>query len=78
MQTTEAAPLLISRHCAPFAVELSQRPVRIFKPAKTANSSGKSGTSFWKVDWDILQGSGRWENPLSASKKRFFYPRKLK
>ncbi|KDN41669.1 hypothetical protein K437DRAFT_226612 [Tilletiaria anomala UBC 951] len=44
--------------------ELTQRPVRIFKPAKTANSSGKAGTSFWRIDWDILQGSARWENPL--------------
>ncbi|UZJ53219.1 hypothetical protein CBS101457_002539 [Exobasidium rhododendri] len=44
--------------------ELRQRPVRIFKPAKTANSSGRAGTSFWRVDFDILQGSARWENPL--------------
>lgn len=47
-----------------FAAELRQRSVRIFKPAKTANSSGRAGTSFWRVDFDILQGSARWENPL--------------
>ncbi|CAO1618465.1 unnamed protein product [Jaminaea pallidilutea] len=44
--------------------ELHQRSVRIFKPAKTANSSGRAGTHHWQVDWDILQGSARWENPL--------------
>lgn len=44
--------------------ELHQRSVRIFKPAKTANSSGRAGTNHWRVDWDILQGSARWENPL--------------
>lgn len=44
--------------------ELHQRSVRIFKPAKTANSSGKAGTNHWRVDFDILQGSARWENPL--------------
>ncbi|KAL9935789.1 hypothetical protein V8E36_005366 [Tilletia maclaganii] len=44
--------------------ELRQRSVRIFKPAKTATSSGKAGTAYWKVDFDILQGSARWENPL--------------
>ncbi|EPQ26235.1 uncharacterized protein PFL1_06170 [Pseudozyma flocculosa PF-1] len=44
--------------------ELNQRSVRIFRPAKTANSSGKAGTKVWRVDWDILQGSARWENPL--------------
>ncbi|KAK0548219.1 ndufs4 NADH dehydrogenase Fe-S protein subunit [Tilletia horrida] len=43
---------------------LRARSVRIFKPAKTANSSGKAGTAYWRVDWDILQGSARWENPL--------------
>lgn len=44
--------------------ELGQRTVRVYKPAKTANSSGKAGTSFWRVDFDILHGSSRWENPL--------------
>ncbi|SAM68404.1 probable NADH-ubiquinone oxidoreductase 21 kDa subunit, mitochondrial precursor [Ustilago sp. UG-2017a] len=44
--------------------ELHQRTVRIFRPTKTANSSGKAGTKVWRVDFDILQGSARWENPL--------------
>lgn len=44
--------------------ELRQRSVRIFKPSKTSNSSGKAGTGHWRVDFDVLQGSARWENPL--------------
>lgn len=48
----------------PLSAELQQRTVRIYKPAKTANSSGRAGTSFWRVDFDILAGSARWENPL--------------
>lgn len=26
--------------------------------------SGKAGYNHWRIDWDVLQGSGRWENPL--------------
>ncbi|KAL4402929.1 Ndufs4 NADH dehydrogenase Fe-S protein subunit [Malassezia pachydermatis] len=43
---------------------LHQRTVRIYQPAKPATSSGKAGTKDWRVDFDILQGSGRWESPL--------------
>ncbi|CAO1620328.1 unnamed protein product [Parajaminaea phylloscopi] len=43
--------------------ELHQRSVRIFKPTR-ANTSGRAGTNHWKLDFDILQGSARWENPL--------------
>lgn len=46
------------------AAELRQRQVRIFKPTKTANSSGRAGTGNWRVDFDILGTSARWENPL--------------
>ena len=50
-------------HLSP-AVELHQRTVRIYRPAKTANSSGRAGTQHWRVNFDLLQGSDRWENPL--------------
>ncbi|WFD18655.1 hypothetical protein MCAP1_000862 [Malassezia caprae] len=43
---------------------LHQRSVRIYQPAKPATMSGKAGTKDWRVDFDILQGSGRWESPL--------------
>lgn len=26
--------------------------------------SAKGKTKVWRIDWDVLQGSGRWENPL--------------
>jgi NADH dehydrogenase (ubiquinone) Fe-S protein 4 len=26
--------------------------------------SGSAKTDRWRVDWDILPGGGRWENPL--------------
>ncbi|GAA6014401.1 hypothetical protein JCM10207_005448 [Rhodosporidiobolus poonsookiae] len=45
-------------------VELHRRPVRIFRPAPPPTSSAKGTAHHWRVDWDILQGAGRWENPL--------------
>jgi hypothetical protein len=30
----------------------------------TVLQSGGAKSDQWRVDWDILQGSGRWENPL--------------
>ena len=26
--------------------------------------SAKGKTKRWLIDWDVLQGAGRWENPL--------------
>ncbi|KAK4684177.1 NADH dehydrogenase (ubiquinone) Fe-S protein 4, partial [Tremellales sp. Uapishka_1] len=43
--------------------ELRYRQVRIYQPTKSTMQSGKAKTS-WKIDWDTLQGAGRWENPL--------------
>ncbi|GAA5874489.1 hypothetical protein JCM8547_007375 [Rhodosporidiobolus lusitaniae] len=44
--------------------ELHRRPVRIFRPAPPPTSSAKATSHHWRVDWDTLQGAGRWENPL--------------
>ncbi|GAA5893892.1 hypothetical protein JCM6882_003121 [Rhodosporidiobolus microsporus] len=44
--------------------ELHRRPVRIYRPAPPATSSAKGPSHEWRIDWDILQGAGRWENPL--------------
>lgn len=38
--------------------------VRIYKPTKNTMQSAKGKTKVWRIDWDVLQGSGRWENPL--------------
>lgn len=43
---------------------LHQRYVRIFQPAKPATQSGRAGTRDWRVEFELLQGSGRWESPL--------------
>ncbi|KWU42878.1 hypothetical protein RHOSPDRAFT_20454 [Rhodotorula sp. JG-1b] len=46
------------------AEEMHRRPVRIYRPAPPATSSAKTTSHNWRIDWDILQGAGRWENPL--------------
>ena len=43
--------------------ELNHRAVCIYQPTRNTMQSG-TGTGRWKIDFDILQGGGRWENPL--------------
>ncbi|EEB90503.1 hypothetical protein MPER_11281 [Moniliophthora perniciosa FA553] len=45
-------------------VELRHRQVRIYKPTRNTMQSGSGKSNKWRVDFDILQGGGRWENPL--------------
>ncbi|KAK7681560.1 hypothetical protein QCA50_015292 [Cerrena zonata] len=45
-------------------VELRHRAVRIFQPTRSTTQSGTGKSTRWRIDWEILQGSGRWENPL--------------
>lgn len=44
--------------------EMLHRQVRIFRPTKSTMQSAKGKTKRWILDWDTLQGAGRWENPL--------------
>ncbi|KAF7798414.1 hypothetical protein EIP86_009635 [Pleurotus ostreatoroseus] len=44
--------------------ELRHRAVRIFQPARSTTQSGTGKSERWRIDWEILQGAGRWENPL--------------
>ncbi|CAG8543745.1 7218_t:CDS:2 [Ambispora gerdemannii] len=44
--------------------ELRYRSVRIYRPSRTAMQSGTHNTKHWRIDFDILEGNGRWENPL--------------
>ncbi|KZP31509.1 Ndufs4, NADH dehydrogenase Fe-S protein 4 [Athelia psychrophila] len=44
--------------------ELRHRAVRIYQPTRNTMQSGGSKGERWRIDWDILQGAGRWENPL--------------
>lgn len=43
---------------------LLHRQVRIYQPTKSTMQSAKGKTKRWIVDWDVLSGAGRWENPL--------------
>jgi NADH dehydrogenase (ubiquinone) Fe-S protein 4 len=55
----------ISIHQASDApAELRHRAVRIYKPTKNMMQSAKGKTKVWRIDWDTLQGAGRWTNPL--------------
>ncbi|KIP05153.1 hypothetical protein PHLGIDRAFT_74649 [Phlebiopsis gigantea 11061_1 CR5-6] len=45
-------------------VELRHRAVRIFQPTRSTTQSGSGKSHRWRIDWDILQGGGRWENSL--------------
>ncbi|RIA90401.1 NADH-ubiquinone oxidoreductase 21kDa subunit [Glomus cerebriforme] len=44
--------------------EVLYRTVRIFKPTRTAMQSGEHNTKHWRINFDILESSDRWENPL--------------
>ncbi|PLW36092.1 hypothetical protein PCANC_18766 [Puccinia coronata f. sp. avenae] len=44
--------------------QLALRPVRIYRPSPTTMQSAKANNHTWLLDWDTLQGAGRWENPL--------------
>ncbi|TFL01327.1 NADH-ubiquinone oxidoreductase 21kDa subunit [Pterulicium gracile] len=44
--------------------ELRHRSVRIFQPTRNTMQSGSAKGTKWRIDFDILQGAGRWENPL--------------
>ncbi|KAF9817279.1 hypothetical protein IEO21_03539 [Rhodonia placenta] len=44
--------------------ELRHRSVRIFQPTRSTTQSGTGKSHRWRIDWDILSGGGRWENPL--------------
>ncbi|EJF61067.1 NADH-ubiquinone oxidoreductase 21kDa subunit [Dichomitus squalens LYAD-421 SS1] len=44
--------------------ELRHRAVRIFQPTRSTTQSGSGKSNQWRIDWDILPGGGRWENPL--------------
>ena len=44
--------------------ELRHRAVRIYQPTRNTMQSGSGKSERRRLDWDILQGAGRWENPL--------------
>ncbi|KAH9991299.1 ETC complex I subunit conserved region-domain-containing protein [Russula vinacea] len=52
------AQMLLAEH------QLRHRVVRIFQPVRNTMQSGGAKGKRWRLDWDILPGGGRWENPL--------------
>ncbi|KZS93709.1 hypothetical protein SISNIDRAFT_400406, partial [Sistotremastrum niveocremeum HHB9708] len=57
-------PIIPADQISGAPVELRHRVVRIFQPAQNTMQSGPAKGSRWRIDWDVLQGAGRWENPL--------------
>ena len=47
-----------------FPAELRHRVVRVYQPTRNTMQSGGAKGMRWRLDWDILPGGGRWENPL--------------
>ncbi|KAF8584955.1 hypothetical protein K439DRAFT_1616306 [Ramaria rubella] len=44
--------------------ELRHRLVRIYQPTRNTMQSGGAKGEKWRIDWDVLLGAGRWQNPL--------------
>ncbi|KAJ7212057.1 ETC complex I subunit conserved region-domain-containing protein [Mycena pura] len=44
--------------------QLRHRVVRVYQPTRNTMQSGGAKGERWRIDFDILQGGGRWENPL--------------
>ncbi|KAG8993027.1 hypothetical protein FRB90_000811 [Tulasnella sp. 427] len=44
--------------------ELRHRVVRIYRPTRNTMQSGGTKGDQWRLNFDVLQGGGRWENPL--------------
>ncbi|KAJ6508719.1 Ndufs4, NADH dehydrogenase Fe-S protein 4 [Mycena sanguinolenta] len=44
--------------------QLRHRAVRVYQPTRNTMQSGGAKGERWRIDFDILQGGGRWENPL--------------
>ena len=47
-----------------YVAELRHRQVRIYVPTRNTMQSGGARGEQWRIDFDILQGGGRWENQL--------------
>ncbi|TFK28072.1 NADH-ubiquinone oxidoreductase 21kDa subunit [Coprinopsis marcescibilis] len=59
--------------------ELRRRVVRIYQPTRNTMQSASGKTERWRVDFDILPGGSRWENPLMgyASSADYVQPVRL-
>ncbi|KIY72426.1 hypothetical protein CYLTODRAFT_367752 [Cylindrobasidium torrendii FP15055 ss-10] len=55
---------MVADVCSGAPAELRHRQVRIFQPTRNTMQSGGAKMERWRIDFDILLGGGRWENPL--------------
>lgn len=53
--------------------DLHRRPVRIYRPAKSAMQSGLHGNLHWRIDWDVKAEDNRWEHPVMFWAARFVF-----
>ena len=63
-RTLSEPPPMYSQLLALYIVELRHRQVRIYVPTRNTMQSGGARGERWRIDFDILQGGGRWENQL--------------
>lgn len=56
--------LLFKKIIMTIIAQLLHRSVRIYQPTRNTMQSGGAKGEKWRIDWDTLPGSGRWENPL--------------
>lgn len=59
-----ARPYKYNTHAYETLAELRHRGVRIYQPTRNTMQSGSGKMERWRIDFDTLQGGGRWENPL--------------
>ncbi|KAF5369486.1 hypothetical protein D9758_002758 [Tetrapyrgos nigripes] len=64
VQVPEARDVMTADVVSGAPSDLRHRQVRIFQPTRNTMQSGGAKTEKWRIDFDILQGGGRWENPL--------------
>ncbi|KIY44763.1 hypothetical protein FISHEDRAFT_50753 [Fistulina hepatica ATCC 64428] len=62
--TTQLREVLTADVISGAPTELRHRTVRIYKPTRNTMQSGPAKGERWRLDFDILEGGGRWENPL--------------
>jgi len=62
--TTEHKDIVTAEVVSGAPEQLQHRSVRIYQPTRNTMQSGGAKGEKWRIDFDVLQGGGRWENPL--------------
>ena len=64
LQVSLEQPYSYNAYAYEIPAELRHRSVRIYQPTRNTMQSGSGKLERWRIDFDTLQGGGRWENPL--------------